>query len=358
MATIGTALTTLQQQPLLPLPAQSAALASQENATPTQGVTQNADTVTLTGRTAESQQTNEQNGGSQAGGATTFFFAEQQMFLAANGSAAGPTGAQAPDVPQLPVKISEEGLTAAQTQGSAPSARAAATQQSAAAGTPATAAGNQFTSTADAAQVTMVGANAGGAISGNAPAGTPLAELAQLDNTLQEIGINPQSISVFNRMAILLYANDPAALRILVKTLQNGTAAAANGSANTLASAATPTNANNSSQLPPSQAQQSAPQTQVQGAGTQIELLLQQTDQNPALASDTANQNSTPAQTSAASTNSGAANTAQVTSQSPQPTADSLRFVDLQSMFAAVGLSQLASSQQSQSAGQFLNVTA
>ncbi len=55
-----------------------------------------------------------------------------------------------------------------------------------------------------------------------ATADTPLAELAQLDRTLQQIGIDPQSISLFNRMAMLLYANDPAALKMLVQTLQSG----------------------------------------------------------------------------------------------------------------------------------------
>jgi hypothetical protein len=50
---------------------------------------------------------------------------------------------------------------------------------------------------------------------------TPAEELTQLDQTLQEIGVNPQSIALYSRMSMLLYANDPAALRVLVQTLQS-----------------------------------------------------------------------------------------------------------------------------------------
>jgi hypothetical protein len=49
---------------------------------------------------------------------------------------------------------------------------------------------------------------------------TPQQELAQLDTTLREMGFDPQSISLFNRMGLLLYANDPAALHNLVSALQ------------------------------------------------------------------------------------------------------------------------------------------
>lgn len=49
---------------------------------------------------------------------------------------------------------------------------------------------------------------------------TPDQELAQLDQTLQQLGIEPQSISLFNRMAMLLYAQDPAAVKNLVDALQ------------------------------------------------------------------------------------------------------------------------------------------
>lgn len=49
---------------------------------------------------------------------------------------------------------------------------------------------------------------------------TPQQELQQLDTTLREMGFAPQSISLFNRLGLLLYANDPAALHNLVTALQ------------------------------------------------------------------------------------------------------------------------------------------
>lgn len=49
---------------------------------------------------------------------------------------------------------------------------------------------------------------------------SPQQELAQLDHTLQRLGIDPTGISLVNRMALLLYAQDPAALKILVEALQ------------------------------------------------------------------------------------------------------------------------------------------
>jgi hypothetical protein len=50
----------------------------------------------------------------------------------------------------------------------------------------------------------------------------PLRSWRGLIRHCKNIGVNPQSISVFNRIAMLLYANDPAALRMLVQTLQKG----------------------------------------------------------------------------------------------------------------------------------------
>jgi hypothetical protein len=51
-------------------------------------------------------------------------------------------------------------------------------------------------------------------------AANPQQELAQLDQTLQQLGIDPQSISLFNRIGLLLYANDPTALENLVQALK------------------------------------------------------------------------------------------------------------------------------------------
>ena len=48
------------------------------------------------------------------------------------------------------------------------------------------------------------------------------AGIAATGSDLQQLGINPQSISLFNRLALLLYANDPAALQQFVQQLQQG----------------------------------------------------------------------------------------------------------------------------------------
>ncbi|MGH9756441.1 MAG: hypothetical protein ACRD4M_01780 [Candidatus Acidiferrales bacterium] len=45
-------------------------------------------------------------------------------------------------------------------------------------------------------------------------------ELAQLDQILQRMGVDPQSISIFNQLAMLLYVNDPVALQQFISTLQ------------------------------------------------------------------------------------------------------------------------------------------
>ena len=86
-------------------------------------------------------------------------------------------------------------------------------------------AGQSANTQANAAANNGAQANAqAAAATGAAPATdlgtTPQQELQQLDSTLQDLGINPQSISLFNRLGLLLYANDPAALQNLVQTLQ------------------------------------------------------------------------------------------------------------------------------------------
>jgi len=61
--------------------------------------------------------------------------------------------------------------------------------------------------------------NAGAASASTPPLSTPAQQLSQLNRTLQELGIDPQTISLFHRMAMLLYANNPAALKDLVQQL-------------------------------------------------------------------------------------------------------------------------------------------
>lgn len=200
MASVGLAIATLQPESEQTLN-QQVTLRPQANATPAQGPSQHQDIVTLTGRTGESQEGRTGDGSAQFGEAATFFFAESQTFRAANGSGGNQT-AKASNVPQLPVKTMEEpniGETQeAKNERQGPAAAPTASALAVSIGSSST------SSTASSSD-------------------TPLAELAQLDATLQQMDINPQSISLFNRMEMLLYANDPAALRELVQTLQQGT---------------------------------------------------------------------------------------------------------------------------------------
>lgn len=197
MASVGLAITILEPESGQTL-AQQQLLGPQANATPAQGPNQQHDTVTLAGRTAESQEGRTGNTGTQFGEAAAFFFAESQTFRATNGSGGDQT-AKPPDVPQLPVKTTQE-PDVGETHG-APKDTEDSTAASA-----------------------LTASNASFSTGSTSPSSdTPLAELAQLDTTLQQMDINPQSISLFSRMAMLLYANDPAALRELVQTLQQGT---------------------------------------------------------------------------------------------------------------------------------------
>ena len=55
-------------------------------------------------------------------------------------------------------------------------------------------------------------------------------QLQQLDDTLRQLGIDPQNVSVFKQLALLFYANNPSGLEEFVRqfqaTAQQGTAAA------------------------------------------------------------------------------------------------------------------------------------
>jgi len=185
-----------------------------------------ADIVTLAGRTSEGQATRGESSNAAFGEATTFFFAERENFRAANGSSASQATSQAPTLP-VDVGIS-----------SAPNA--------------ALDIGNSLVSPASVLDIAQPTGNispglgstlsSAGAPDASGATQTPQQELAQLDQTLQQIGINPQSISLFSRMAMLLYANDPAALRNLVETLQQvaqqmGVTKQANAAVNAAASA-------------------------------------------------------------------------------------------------------------------------
>ena len=128
-----------------------------------------------------------------------------------------------------------------------PNPDAAAQDRPAAANTVAIQAQNTNGTAGQAVQTATANANPG------APAAvqTPAEELTQLDQTLQSIGVNPQGISLFSRMAMLLFANNPAALRLLIQNLQQATqGAGGTGQANAGAPNA-PQAANNVAQNQP-----------------------------------------------------------------------------------------------------------
>jgi hypothetical protein len=122
-------------------------------------------------------------------------------------------------------------------------------------------------------------------------ASTPQQELAQLDQTLQQLGIDPQSISLFNRIGLLLYANDPVALQNLVNTLQ-----AVDQQLGQLGLLGAATNAANQPQaaaqdlLPPALQAQAQVQTQATQGNAQVPLgpLIQPQGTTPAQAPATA----------------------------------------------------------------------
>lgn len=323
MASVGSTIATFQNQPLLPVPSQATAFVPQANAVSGQPVDQNADTVTLIGRAAESQRPNTQTASAQAGETAAFFQAEQQTFRAANGGTNGPD-ASAPPAPQLPVKISQEGLAA----------QAQAQQNDGQTGTVQTATGaNNPNEAATAAHAQIAAGPA---------ANTPLAELAQLDNTLQELGVNPDSISVFRRMAMLLYANDPAALKILVKDLQGGSSAAAGDAA---------------------RAEVQLTNGIVQSGAGSNQAVTSLPNGSAAQASSDPSQGTAVNIVQGAQTNAVVQTPSMLTlggnSQTPtsQPT-DNANFLGLQFTFAALETSMLATQQQNQSVGQLISVDA
>jgi hypothetical protein len=163
-----------------------------------QGAPAPQDTVTLTGQASQGQQT-QQNTEQQAPfQKTVLVVAEAQVQVFARGdNGAANTGAQ--QTPEAPPTAQVQ----TQTQLQDPAAAALATGNAANTG------------------------NAGGT------GQTSEQELQQLDQTLQQLGINPQSISLFNRLALLLYANDPAALQQFVQQLQQGAQEVGQGTAAT-----------------------------------------------------------------------------------------------------------------------------
>jgi hypothetical protein len=207
---------------------------------------------------------------------------------------------------------------------------------------------NQNAATAAAAQ------NAASYASAAAGPQTPQQQLTQLDQSLQGLGISPQSIPLSTRMAMLIYSNDPAALRLLVSQLQssNQTSNTGNGAA-----AANPTQAQGSTQaLLPAQSQ-GAPQPQTQNQSQAATVAPASAAAQPTVTQDNLGNgaaNAPPPQT-AAPANAQPANR-QPTSQ--QTNAFALQLSNVQSTFVAVeqqGASQGSSETDQPSAG--LNIT-
>jgi hypothetical protein len=214
---------------------------------------------------------------------------------------------------------------------------------------------------ANGAQI-ATGANPANAAA-NSAAGTSATATAetlqQLDQELQRLGINPQEISLMNRMSLLLWVNDPEALRQFVQGMQplavsSETKPAANTQdAQTNAAqigAGGGVNANQGADGPA--IQPAALQNQAQNQSTartqdQSQLLTQQ-----------ANQNSGGATSGSVSTggSAGSANTPQ-----QQTIAAALELQQLHASLAAAGQDAQGGfdgSAISQPQGQFLNISA
>jgi hypothetical protein len=317
MASVGLALAALQSDPS---PGHATG-APQPSAGPAQAAPAQ-DSVTLLARTAEGQPTHAENGNAAFGEASAFFFAEAQTFRASNGSG-GKQASTSASIPELPVKV-ETDPVAAQNGRNATSAA----QAEAVANIP------QLANQVAQPTATLSQVNTSPAASQNGGPQTPLAELDELDRSLQQLGIDPQSISLFNRMAMLLYANDPAALKLLVQTLQSGAQQLA--AQNPGASAA-----NLSLQV--------ATATVTSGAQSH----------NAVAPAPNANAGA-PAQSEAANSAQSAAPTAvqaAATSAAPPPSL-SAQIADLNFALGLIGSSGVASNSPNPQSGQFLNVTA
>ena len=278
--------------------AQSTANATPVNPNQSQGAPAPQDTVTLTGQVFPGQLT-QQNSPQQVPFQGSILFAtaaQVQVFAAGNN---GNTNTQAPEAPAI-------AQVQTQTQLQHPATGALAT-------------GNT--------------ANTGGAAQGSQQ------ELQQLDQTLQQLGIDPQSISLFNRLALLLYANDPAALQQFVQQLQNGSTQVGEGTG------ATPIQTQPQAQNP------EPPQNQTADPG-QAGSLAQVANSAPTAAPDQA-----PATGQAAAPNQNQAQTA-------APSSFFVQFEELQLTFAGnsgqtqpFSYNRAASSNPNQS-GFSLNLTA
>jgi hypothetical protein len=177
-----------------------------------QGAAMPQDTVTLSGQTALGQQT-----GQSPQQRAQF---QEKVITLAGAQISAPTNPGAQQVPAA------QPLPAAQQLAAA------------VAGAP--------TAATNAAKMVAAATNAGtNNATNNGGPQTPQQQLQQLDEALQQLGINPESISLSSRMAMLLYADDPAALQSFVQQAQqvaqqSGQLAATGATANNPGAAAAP----------------------------------------------------------------------------------------------------------------------
>ena len=321
--------------------------ASQAPAAPSDPAQQ--DTVTLSGKTpATRSQTASQNfmpAAAFTALAHEFTFPPNVLENSANGPATANSNAAAPSADQTAVAQEPPPapiLTQASVNASAVAVAANAAQPTTGIN-PANAAANS--------------ANGAAATSAMAPEET----LQQLDQELQRLGINPQEISLMNRMSLLLWVNDPEALRQFVQGMQPSavnteTKSPANTQdAQTIAAQAGASGGGN--------ANQGAGGSTIQPAGVQNQIQYQSvvtTQDQPQILSQTpqANQNSGGAPSGTVSTGGSAvsANTIQ-----PQTVAASLLLQQLHASLAAAGQDGQGvfhGSAIPQAQGQFLNISA
>ncbi|MGH9686174.1 MAG: hypothetical protein ACRD5K_03670 [Candidatus Acidiferrales bacterium] len=322
---------------------QTPAIGTPVNANQAQNSPAPADTVTLTNQAPEGQQARQDSNGGRFDRAA---FLRAGLFVGAN-NAESNRQAQPPPLPVLLPEIHAQNAPAPATFANGPDATANPAPNAA----------------ANAANLGNTAAAANPTAASDPAASTPQQQLQQLDQSLQQLGINPQSISIFNRMAMLLYANDPTALRLLVQTLQSAASQQGTGQA-----AASVVNSQNQAvvthALLPAAAQSTATQPSAPSAAEtrvtvpartapQIEVLAAQinfTDAQAILPTQ-------PPKTSAGQSLS----TATVGSSAAQPNTLSVQIEELQLTFQAVEIQpgqQQENGAPASTTGNALNVTA
>jgi Cu/Ag efflux protein CusF len=279
------------------------------------------DTVTLSGTAPSTGSSANSNGYVQV---AAFTLLAQEFTFPPDASGEGASGATAVVANSTSDAAPADQTAPSQQQRSAPlltleSANANAIPVAAASGQTSTdaALANAGTSAADSATASRSSVTA------------PQETLQQLDQELQRLGINPQDISLMNRMALLFWVNDPAALRQFVQGMQPS---AANSQPN----------------------------------GTEVSLGVQSQNQSQNQTQPTT-QNQSPATLPGANQNSDSTQVSNIVGANPsnamllQNSTAALQFQQLQVSLAVVGQdpqAAFARTAGSSTQGQFLNISA